>query len=728
MGWTIPTQPRDGTMAISFENKLFDYLAQLHFDLMSPEVRARFDEYAKNEDFQGHMKEWNKRYVGGLLPDFVSPGVAGVTNDHQLTNDEWKKLYSAFQKTLQRMNKSKNPKVGFDGGYDKKTKDFIAKWFGSDKLFDQDKADPAVEDKLTDAPDSLLSFLTAHRGQLKTIFETQGVVSKDLTGFTYDNLLNGLATKKYNTDDNFRKNLFNVVGYIESYGPAGGAIPGYWPSGLGLTPTGTPAPAIDFTTLPMGTDFSRWFVAPTVYAPPLVGSRIDDFKSKHSNIFSELLDPKNSKILEKFLAESEPIIGDQIKAAVAQTDYTNKDSKDFIPEKYPDSKNWKQRFEDWKNDTYENHLRRFTNPSRGTRLYFSPWSQNIIKAFDKTKLKPTDGLEGILSKKDDVLKNLKSSSTSTSHFKWFAETIENLKTAGMGKAVEGALRNGKQMRNLVSAVIAEAVEQNKIDEAKTALEVLSVAKYGLSCSRTLGALREATKDMSILSDKNLSWNKNEGIQFVTKALDKTTGLAIRGLGLAATGIHNFIQHRRTKIGDDLRKNKVLSNAHKHWNEEDIHATLTKTQNKATNDLAELAAGHGASGHVIDAATIAAETAALGGMPDGPAKDALQKDIDLYNKSVMDNNNATIELANISARQSTRAATPEKDPFRELIAYWDMLESVGKTHAFTLGSMKLKRDAMFKDETKIIAGAPVKQSHAKHIADTYLRNYGTLRTA
>ena len=705
-------------MAISLENKLFDYLAQLHFDLMSPEVRARFDEYAKNKDFQGHMKEWNNRYVSGMLPDFVSPGVGGVTNEHQLTGDEWDKLYLAFQKTLQRMNKAKDPKVGFDGGYDKKTKDFIAKWFGSDKLFDQDKAIAAVEDKLTTAvgpANSLLSYLTINRGKLETIFKTQGVVSKDSSGFTYDKLLNGLATKKYNTDDDFRNNLSDVISYIEGYGPNGGAPAGYWPNTLLAL-----EPGINFG-LPLPSDFNDWFVAPTVYAPPLIGSRVDDFKTKYSDIFSELLDPKNSKVLEKFLGNAEPIIGDQIKAAVAQTDYTNKDSKDYVPEKYPDSKNWKQRFEDWKNDTYENHLRRFTNPSRGTRLYFSPWSQNIIKAFDKAKLKPTDGLEGILSKKDDVLKNLKSTPTATSHFKWFTETIENLKTAGMNKAVEGALRNGKQMRDLVSAVIAEAVEQGKVNEAKTALEVLSVAKYGLSCSRTLGALRESTKDMAILSDKNLSWNKNEGIQFVTKAMDKTAGLAIRGLGLATTGIHNFIQHRRTKIGDDLRKNKVLSNAHKHWNEEDTHATATKKHTEATNNLAKLAAGHGDSGHVIDAATIAAETAALGGMPAGPAKDALQKDVDLYNKSVMDNHNAAIELADIGARQAARTAAPEKDPFRELIAYWDMLESVGKTHAFTLGSMDLKRKAMLKDWAN-------NTSKAQTQANAYLASFDKLRTA
>ena len=43
-----------------------------------------------------------------------------------------------------------------------------------------------------------------------------------------------------------------------------------------------------------------------------------------------------------------------------------------------------------------------------------------------------------------------------------------------------------------------------------------------------------------LSDKNLSWNKNEGIQFVTKAFDKTVKAAFLGVGYGVTFARNKI--------------------------------------------------------------------------------------------------------------------------------------------------------------------------------------------
>ncbi len=686
---------------------------------MPPEVRARFDDYAKNNDFQGHMKYWNDHFVNGLLPDLLNGPAAGtgVTNNYKLTDGpggEWEKLYFAFQKTFQNMDAAKNPSIGFDSDYNKATKDFIAKWFGSNKLFDNDAALPNVEDKLTnDHPNALVDYLRTNRPLLQTIFKANNVVSDD---FTYDNLLDGLDKKEYNSQSSFRKHLRDVIDYINGLGPNGGAPAGYWPMALGAL-----EPGIDFAALPA--DFNGWFQAPTVYAGG--ASRIDDFKTKYSDIFSELLDPNNASILKKFLEQAESTISKPLKAAIEQTDYANKDSKDYIPEKYPDEKNWIQELQDWKDDTYENHFRRFTNPSRGTRLFFSPWSQNIIKAFDKEKIKPTDGIDGILSKKDAILKKLQSSKTSMDHFKWFAETIENLKSAGMGKAVEGALHNGKQMQHLVSAIIAEAVEKDKIKEAKTALEILSVAKYGLSSSRTMNALSEATKNMKLFSDEKLSWNKNDSIKPVTAAIDKTAGLAIRGVGMAATGIYNFIQHRRTKIGSDISNNKVLNKAHKHWNEEDLQATMEKQSDTAAKNLTDLSAGLGASTHVINAATIAAERGILAGMAAGPAKDNLQKDIDLYDKSVIDQHNANTELTAIHLRQATRAADPNNDKFRELIAYWDMLETRGKSHSFWLGSMKVKRDAMLKDYTKgYVAGT----TNAHSIVHDYLDTFNTLRTA
>ena len=609
------------------------------------------------------------------------------------------------------MNIAKNPTIGFASAYNKATKDFIAKWFGNDKLFDKDQAIQAVEDKLTNDTQSLFEFLRANRTQLKTMFEANSLVSKDSSGFTYDKLVNGLKNKEYNTDSNFRSNLESVIDYIITYGPVGGPIDGYWPKGLAMQ-----QPGIDFTSLPA--DFKSWFVAPTAYIPPRATTRIDDFKKQYSDIFSELLDSKNTKILQNFLQQADSTIKKPLTSAIEQTDYANKESPDFVPEKYPDEKNWVQNLQDKIDDTYEDYFRKFTNSSRGSRIYFSPWAQNIIKAFDKEKIKPTDGLKGILDKKDAILKRLDSSSTAKGHFDWFSKKMEQLQK-DMPKAFEGALRNGSQMRALVSALIVKAVKEGETDKAKTALEILSVAKYGLSSSRTMDAINKT--DVNVFSDGKLSWNKNEGIQFVTKAFDRTIKTGIQGIGYAVTGTYNFIQHRRTKIGDDIRNNPILKKAHEHWNEEDV----LKEYKEARQNLTDLAAGHGPgeSGTVInDATTLAAAEAALAGMT--PASDPykkLKKDIDTYKQAIT--KDPINKIAEIEARQHDRAlpANKDKDPYRELIAYWDMLETVSKTHSFTLGSMSVKRKAL-------LNGWDNKNSLAQRQAEAYIKAYNQLRTA
>ena len=61
------------------------------------------------------------------------------------------------------------------------------------------------------------------------------------------------------------------------------------------------------------------------------------------------------------------------------------------------------------------------------------------------------------------------------------------------------------MKALIRELIIKAVRENKIDEAKTAMEVLSVIKYGYTTSKIMDAIRK--EPLSIFSDKGLSWNK-----------------------------------------------------------------------------------------------------------------------------------------------------------------------------------------------------------------------------
>ena len=277
------------------------------------------------------------------------------------------------------------------------------------------------------------------------------------------------------------------------------------------------------------------------------------------------------------------------------------------------------------------------------------------------------------------------------------------------------------------------------EKAKTALEVLSVAKYGLTCSRTFDNLKEVTKDMSILSDDKLSWNKNEGIKFVTKALDKTAGLAIRGIGLAATGLHNFIQHRRTKIGKNIGKYKDLNDAYEKWKEKDTLAeSRVAGSNTAYNVAAKLAdlenttrpttgayqtnvkindtemGTEDAPGPLRTAINNAVEAGATDvTLPGGGTVplDKLQHDVAIYEEAT--------ERKKLETHEGWRKANP--DVISELVNYWDKMETYTKTHSFMLGSMKAKRDKMLK-------GWNDKESKAQQLAKMWATEYGTLRTA
>ena len=140
------------------------------------------------------------------------------------------------------------------------------------------------------------------------------------------------------------------------------------------------------------------------------------------------------------------------------------------------------------------------------------------------------------------------------HFEWMEKTLDDLKNT-MPKAFNGALKNGGQMRALVSELILNAVRDNKIDEAKTAMEVLSVVKYGYTTSKIMDTLR-ADKDLfTIFSDKDLSWNKG-GVEIVTNAMDKTIRFAFLTAGYAITGIGNAIRLNGSKFNGKTGRMKV----------------------------------------------------------------------------------------------------------------------------------------------------------------------------
>lgn len=656
---------------------LLEYYRQRHFDLMPDEVRARYDGYAKIDDFNGNMKWWKKELVGNPLPE-LDPG-------------KQEKLFEILQSALQGMDADKKK-----FNHNKPVSDFIEKWFGPFKPFEASHPMPGVDAAFQEVH-RLLSA-PATKSAFERVLKNQGVIPSDIS---YDDFIDDIQKKKYNRNVKFRNQALRVAEYIigesQYYGtsttPTSAVDPDRWPRGARLSSDDV------FTNLLAGglsADINEWFKA--TYKPA-------EFESIYPVILDELL--RSETIRKEFQNyDSTGLIVGQMNKAIEATDYDNPNSKDYIPPKANDSKNVLQRLQEWGNDTYESYLRKFTEPGRGTRLFFTPFSQTIIKALDKEKLKPTDGIAGIIAKKDAIQKRLSASSpTASKHFDWFAKKMGEISTL-IPNAYQDALKGGRQLQNVVAQIIIKAVKENKVAEAKTALEILAVSKYGFTTSKAMDALGK--ENLSIFSDKDLSWNKNQGVAAVTAAMDKTIKFGVMAAGRALAATRNAVQRKRSKFNSDIRSNKDLNAAYKTWlDEDDKKLQAERAINTAHNVdgvLADLAAGHGKSGRVLDAATIDAVQAAFNAMsPTDPGYDDLRDDIDQY-KSFSERKDRVDKWRD-----------KNKDNYHELVAYWDLMMTAMKTHSFRLGTMAIRKEFL-------------KNNRGKDIANQYIANYAQLKRA
>jgi len=75
-------------------------------------------------------------------------------------------------------------------------------------------------------------------------------------------------------------------------------------------------------------------------------------------------------------------------------------------------------------------------------------------------------------------------------------------------------------------------------------------------SKVMDAMRQS--DFKVFSDGSLSWNKNEGIQFVTNAFDKSVKAAFLGIGYGFTVLKNGYYLRDIKYTDKANKKGPLS--------------------------------------------------------------------------------------------------------------------------------------------------------------------------
>ncbi len=528
-------------MAVKMDKFLLQYFMQLHFNEMPPEKFDTFVKYIKNgDDFPdgSNMKIWkrdlvhqdaNGEWATNAIPDAQSPAPTRPhipnPNPWEMDDEEWEKLYIDFRDAFIQMeaNKSKFNNSGDPDTYNRDATYFLNDNFGNPahKLFSNVVASPAAETQIP----QLLALLENNRSLLEyKLKDDWNVLNND---FTYDKLIKGIKDKKYNSDPEFQEQLKYIASLITQRTTD--------PYFVQLDPAfvnGDPAQGIigigpqDFSDIKNGFD--------SKYVDP---NQLNIFKARHQDLLRIVA--KNKKIQEQFKPTS---VISKLDEAKQKTGYDDKSSKDFLVDTPHDTLTPLQKLKAWKEDTYKDVFEKF-KLLQGDRLYFSPQASNIVAALDEAKVKPTDGLEGI---RKANLKNtlLEKSASAAKHFDWLSKTLGEIKDV-MPKAYEGALRNGRQLKAVIEELIIRAVRDGKIQEAKTAMEVISVCKYGLTTSKIMDKLSK--EKLTLLSDPKLSINSNDFTKTFGVVMDKTLETMLKGVGYTITAVGNTINKSGSKF-------------------------------------------------------------------------------------------------------------------------------------------------------------------------------------
>lgn len=297
-------------------------------------------------------------------------------------------------------------------------------------------------------------------------------------------------------------------------------------------------------------------------------AQLDNFKLNYVSFVRKIYsDDDVYQAFESKEGGNKPITS-AITKAKTDVDYDKTDSANYVPPKREEQLTLFEQIKKWSGDTFSDYFKKYEG-LRGTKIleHYSEVNE-IVKQMDKAEIKPTDDLNKLVEKSDGIKKVLQSKNPyAAAAFGWFADALKDFQgDARMSQIMKGALKNGRKMKMLVAELIERAAEDGKketIDKAKIALELLSVIKYGNTTSKIMDTLKEDKELFTIFSNEKLSWNKNEGVKFITNAMDKTFRAACLGLGRGAAFVVNRFRRRGTKFNGKL-PSKKLSQSYRDW--------------------------------------------------------------------------------------------------------------------------------------------------------------------
>ena len=558
---------------MSLEDFLKKYYRQLHFNSMEPEVMARLQELIKKGNLTDKMQLWVSKYMHrNAAGKYELNALPDTTSTNDLPDDVARDLFQACHQAF----------VGMAGARatfadsNPQARDFLDKYFGQGKMFNVSKATDACRNGIIAITNLIKTDHYVKRWLLTQTYTNEKGEQKKL--FDNEEKLNDFLAKcdreEYNTKGNVQDKVkkvaeaFERATYQDLSNTKLSAIAGITDHISNVTDSG--AFALDQTS---------------------INAQLQAFRNninEEQGILQVLY--KNKNIRSQFAKHDNGTITSIIEGkAIDEINYQKKDSPDYIDPKVNDVLTPLQQLEKWAGDTYSDTLKKYEE-LRGGHLFFKAESQDICKAIDKVsdkaknpedKITPANGLLKLLEKSEDVKKKLGANPVARQHFEWFVETMNDVKDK-IPKAIDGCWKNAEQMKCVIEQIILKATDPQNSDphameKAKTAMEIMTVMKYGMLTSKVMDAMRR--EEFSMFSDGKLSWNKNEGIQFVTKAFDKSVKAAFLGVGYGVTFVRNKIMMSGMEFTNQNNRNGALGNR---MNQE--HQRIASERNLATNEL------------------------------------------------------------------------------------------------------------------------------------------------
>ncbi len=490
---------------------------------MPEAVKARYDKMVKNKDFPNkEVKSWkNFLDASGKWEDV--PSLDPLPEKYETMDLD--SLYRILLETFYNMSLHTNK-------LDDDTKDFLNTYFGASKTFHMPKMSTAEEDQI--------------KAFLNLLFNNPDVRKLGLVNGEDKSILFAAQNNPNKLNDPLVKRaISNAIGQFRRY-----ELSGYE---LSNNAGAQALNALDLEAIESIADTTFETIQPEP-------NDIDKLREDVPKIFKTLYKKKKTYEAFKKYESGNKIISEQIDEALSETDYTGKiKPENLVKPKYEDQLNLGQKIEKHlKEDVYSDVLKKFLTLHRD-RLVMHKTSGEIIKTLEKEKIKPTDGLEAIIEKSEGIVGKLKGKEpfAASEHFEWLISKLKNYKDNGMGKAIKAALHNRRQLEHIVEQLIFDAVEEGKVEHAKTALEVLSIMQYGMFNSRAMNALNGM--DPTLLSDPNLSFNKNPYIKGVLKALDWTLKKGGQLFGYALTAMWNKGVRSQSHVLENSQKLKDAMN-------------------------------------------------------------------------------------------------------------------------------------------------------------------------